>query len=397
MKKILAIAWKDTILRFSSAMEWLFFLILPIVFTVVLAGGTGATTDSRIRLVTVDQAKSPLSAQLIAALGQSASVRPELFTLEKAEELMDNRQASSALLIPAEFNVEHLQEGTLQLELRQQPNNLNAMVAAQTVQATLGRISGAVDIARSSVAEAERIRPFASVAERQSYLQAALDAAQSELAQAPQRLHVEQATTRDPVEYDPASNSSAGQLITWTFIPLLGIAGSFAYERQKGTLRRLLVSPTPRATYLLGTLTGFVVLALLQMGILAVFGIVVMKLNWGRDPLGLAVMLVSSVLAAAALGTAMGAIVKTESQASGLAIMLGQVMALLGGCWYPAELFPRVVQTLGRIFPTTWAMQGLLDLVLRGKGWMDVLPEAGVLLGFALVFFAVGVWRFKYE
>ncbi len=33
MKKIFAIAWKDTLLRFTGWSEWLFFLILPIVFT----------------------------------------------------------------------------------------------------------------------------------------------------------------------------------------------------------------------------------------------------------------------------------------------------------------------------------------------------------------------------
>ena len=42
MKKILFIAWKDTALRFASGFEWLFFLVLPIVFTLVLAGGTGS-------------------------------------------------------------------------------------------------------------------------------------------------------------------------------------------------------------------------------------------------------------------------------------------------------------------------------------------------------------------
>ena len=41
MKKIFAIAWKDTLMRFTGWSEWLFFLILPIVFTLVLAGGTG--------------------------------------------------------------------------------------------------------------------------------------------------------------------------------------------------------------------------------------------------------------------------------------------------------------------------------------------------------------------
>jgi len=60
-------------------------------------------------------------------------------------------------------------------------------------------------------------------------------------------------------------------------------------------------------------------------------------------------------------------------------------------------LFPQVVRDIVKILPTTWAMQGMLDLVLRGQGLAGILPEAGVLLGFAAVFFGVGIWRFRYE
>jgi ABC-2 type transport system permease protein len=204
-------------------------------------------------------------------------------------------------------------------------------------------------------------------------------------------------TPEQKVDYDPRANSSAGQLITWVFIPLFAISEMFATERIQGTLRRLLTTPTRKATYLLGTITGQVLMAIIQMSLLVSFGIFVMKLNWGRDPAGLIVMLVASALAGAAIGTTMGTFVKTGSQASGLSTMLGMVMALMGGCWYPLELFPSAIQTAVRVLPTTWAMQGMLDLVLRGRGLVDILPEAGVLLGFAVVFFAIGVWRFKYE
>jgi ABC-2 type transport system permease protein len=77
--------------------------------------------------------------------------------------------------------------------------------------------------------------------------------------------------------------------------------------------------------------------------------------------------------------------------------MAGMVMALLGGCWYPLELFPKAMQTIVQVLPTTWAMRGLLNIVLRGQGLASVLLPAAVLLGFALVFFGIGVARFRYE
>ena len=397
MKKIFAIAWKDTLLRFTGWSEWIFFLILPIVFTLILAGGTGGSRDNRVRLVVVDQANSPLSADLLAALANSQAVRPDLLTLAQAETQFSQRSASAVLIIPVEFNLARLEQGSIQLELRQQPNNMNAMVAQRAVMSVISRVSSAADIANKSVLKAEQLRPFASTADRQAYFNAALNQAQALISEAPTRITESLGATKDPINYNPRTNSSAGQLITWVFIPLIGISGMFAYERQKGTLRRLLTTPTSKSTYLLGTIFGQVVTALVQMLLLIVFGIFFMKLNWGSQPIALGVMMVSAALAAAALGTTLGTFVKTESQASGLSIMTGMVMALLGGCWYPLELFPQAVQNIVKILPTTWAMRGLLDIVLRGQGLAAILPVAGILLSFALVFFGVGIWRFRYE
>jgi ABC-2 type transport system permease protein len=301
------------------------------------------------------------------------------------------------LVIPAEFDLAHLEQGSIPIDLRQQPNNMNAMVAQRAVEAVISRVSSAADVAGQSVAAAEAVQPFASAADRQAYFDAALAQAQTLLAAAPDRVAEVSGTTQDAVTYDPRANSSAGQLITWVFIPLLGISSLFAFERQKGTLRRLLTTPTRKSTFLLGTIFGQVATALVQMTLLVAFGILVMKLNWGSQPLALAVMLVASTLAAAALGTTLGTFVRSESQAGGLSIMSGMVMALLGGCWYPLEMFPRFIQNAVKILPTTWAMQGLLDIVLRGQGLAAVMLPVAVLLGFAAVFFGIGVARFRYE
>jgi ABC-2 type transport system permease protein len=398
MKKIFAIIWKDTILRFSSRSEMLFFFILPVVFTFILAGGTGNQGgDNRIRLLVVDQAGSSLSAQIISELEKSETVRPDLLALDKAESEFNARNASALLVIPADCDSQTLRTGKILLDLRQLPDNLNAQAAQRAVQAVLYRLGSAVSIARDSVSQAEKIRPFASDADRQAYFDVALESAQTLMTAAPNRVSVVLGGTKDPIQYDPRSNSSAGQMITWVFIPLIGLSSVFAFERQRGTLRRILTTPTGKGTYLLGTILGNVLWALVQMTLLMIFGALVMKVNWADNPAALAVMMTASALAAAALGTMLGTFVKTESQASGLSVMLGMVMALLGGCWYPIELFPQAVRNIVVVLPTTWAMRGMLDILVRGQGVVGILPIAGILFGFAVVFFIIGIWRFKYE
>ena len=397
MKKIFAIAWKDAIVRFASPSEWLFFIVLPLVFTFIFAGGvpTG-DEDNRVRLVVVDEAQTEISRQLISELEDSTAVRPDALSLTEAEEEFDSRRVSALLIIPSGLDAESIQNGTAQLDFRQLPNDLDASIAERAVQTAIRRVTSIVSAAIFAVDEAKARGTFESAEAEQAYFNQSLELAKSLQADSPERVTTVQGNTPDNFDYDPQANVSAGQLITWVFIPLFGISALFAYERQQGTLRRILTSPTSKGTLLLGTISGQVVMALIQMTLLVLFAYFAFKLNWG-NPLAVFLILACSALAAAAIGTAMGTFIKSEGQASGLSIMAGMLMGMLGGCWFPLELFPPVMQKIAMIFPTYWSMQGLLDLLLRGGGLVNILPEAGVLLGFAVIFFSVGVWRFRFE
>lgn len=397
MKKILAITLKDTLIRFTSPLEWLFFLILPIVFTFILSGGTAQVADNRVELFVVDEAQTSLSASLIAELERSTSVKPVLKARDAALADFDSRKATAVLILPAGFDMAALQSGSAQVELRQQPSSTDALIARQSLQTALNRVSSTVDIAGASLSQAEKIRPFSTASDRAVYFDEALTEAQTKMESAPQRVIEIQGVTPDPIKYDPKANSSIGQMITWVFIPLIGLSAMFAMERQTGTLRRILVTPTSRAVFIGGTVFGQVLTALLQMALLILFGIYVMKINWGSSPLAVAMIVIASTLAAGALGTMLGTFVKTEAQGNGISIMVGMVMAMMGGCWYPIELFPQAIRSAAKIFPTTWAMQGMLDIVTRGQGPSGVWLETVILLGFALVFFLIGVLRFKFE
>lgn len=402
MSRILALAWKDARVRFSNRSELLFFLILPLVFTVILGSGAiggDPGDDPGIPMVAVDDDHSARSAEILAALQESEAVALEVLPRDDAERAFEDRASAALLFVPFGFG-ERLDSGQpAEVELRLIPNDLDSLAVEQTVRSAAAAAGRALGVAYAGLAEAERIRPFDGEAERQAYFAASLGQAQSLVNAAPTRLVVTEPVLQEPEtgSFNAVALASSGQLITWVFIPLLGTSGLFAYERSRGTLRRLITTPTTSATYLLGTITGQLALAIVQMGLLVGFAALAMKLSWGNSPLALAVVLLSFSLAAVALGTMLGTFIKTESQAGGLSILLGMAMALLGGCWYPIELFPEAARMAARILPTRWAMQGLIDLTTRGGGLVDILPEAGVLLGFAVVFFVIGVRRFRFE
>ncbi len=397
MIKTWAIAWKDALIRFSSRMELLFFIVLPMVFTLLLGGGLGmgaGQQDGRLPIAVVNEAGSPLADEMLAALDASTTVRATVYDAAGADKALEDKDVLAVLDIPATF-VAGGQD--LALELRSADNDANILAIEQAVNAAAARAGQALSAALAVTDQANELRPFADQAERQTFFDDAQVKARALLDEAPSRVDVVVAAVADPIAYEPAENQSAGQLITWVFIPLIGISGLFAFEREQGTLRRMFVTPTRKSTVLLGTIGGQVVMALVQMALLVVFGMLVLKINWMRDPVALGAVLFASALAAGALGTMLGTFVKSERQAGGLSIMLGMVMAMMGGCWYPVELFPEAVRSAVQVLPTYWAMQGLLDVVLRGQGLVAVLPNVGILLGFAAVFFGVGVARFRYE
>lgn len=400
MKKIFAIAWKDIRMRFTNRTELLFFLILPLGFTFLLGGlsFSSGEGDPGLALLVVDEDASARSAEFVTVLERSESVRVEVLPRAEAEQRFEDESLAALLLIPTGFEQALLSGQPADLELRKAPNDLNALALEQSVRAAAGSAGRAVGIANASLAEAEQLRPFADPAERLAYFDAGLAQAQQQLDSAPVRLQVTQpAIPSDSNGYDPGAQASTGQMVTWVFIPLLGTSEMFAFERARGTLRRLLSTPTRSATFLLGAISGQLAQAIVQMALLLGFGAWVMHINLGSSPAGLVVSLLAFALAAVALGTTLGAFTKTESQAGGLSIMLGMSMALLGGCWLPLELFPGAVRTAVHILPTTWIMQALTDLTMRGQGLVEILPEAGVLFGFAAVFFVIGIWRFRYE
>ena len=401
MRKVLAIAWNDIQNEFAERSTLIFFLVLPLVFTAIIGAAlqntySDGSEDPRLPVLVVNADEGDYSTVLLDLLNASDTVR--MIPVSEAESLGMLEDGYPALLkIPLNFSDRLSTKEPAALELIKLEQNNQAMGIEQAVKTALNRLNASAAIAEQSVAEAEKIQPFVDAAERQEYYLSAQTAAQQSLANPPSHAITTYAEDTSPKIATGNEQSSPGQLVTWVLITLVGGSEIFVDERLKGTLKRLLATPTSRGVIITGKIAGRLGLGIIQMALLVGFGAVVLKVNWGRSPGALAIMLLSFGLAGTALGVMLGAFARTRKQASGLTTLFSMLLAALGGAWWPIEVTPTAYQAAVQVLPSTWAMRGFNDVILRGQGVAGILPEAGILMLFAAAFFIIGILRLNKE
>jgi ABC-2 type transport system permease protein len=195
----------------------------------------------------------------------------------------------------------------------------------------------------------------------------------------------------------PNTQYSLGFTVFFVMMIALGSAGGILEEREMGTLRRVLAAPMRRAEILLGKTAGVALIASFEAALLVGFGAFVFGVPWGNDPLPVALLLLSLVLASTGMGVMMSALVRTRSQMSALTPVVSTAFAMIGGCYWPLEITTPFMQQLARLTPSGWAMIGLKDVIARGMGIEAVVLPVGVLLVFSAVTLAIGTTRLKLE
>jgi ABC-2 type transport system permease protein len=180
------------------------------------------------------------------------------------------------------------------------------------------------------------------------------------------------------------------------FFIVLTLAVSFVQEKKEGTFQRIRCAPLEPAAILIGKLLPYLLVNLIQIALMFFIGVALFGMTPGNIP---ALLVVSMALALVAngMGLMVASLGRTEAQVSALAVLLAVTLSALGGMMVPAFVMPPALQTLSRFTPHAWALSGYHDVIVRGLGVVQVLPEAGMLLAFAAFFFLIALWRFRFD
>jgi ABC-2 type transport system permease protein len=368
-----ALVRRDLRLFFMDRRAVVMAFVAPILiasFFGYLFGGVTKDNASKINIAAVDQDESEISRRVIAALQFEKSFDVKTRNLAEARERVRNGKDSVALVFPKGFGAEIIPAFTNpshkpEIQMLYDPSH------ATEVQVVRGMMTQFV---------------MGAVAQR-SGMNLTL----------PYTVGDEAVTAHKGAPYNSMAHSFAGMCVQ--FILFMGIDTGMVmlYQRRSGLWKRLRAAPLSRFVLISSRAASSALLAMIIMAAVFGFARLVFGVQIEGSLAGFVGVCASFALMTSAFGLLVAVVGKTPEATRGIAILVTLMLVMLGGSWVPTFIFPQWLQNLTVAIPTRWAVDGLDGVIWRGFQWQACLTPISALLGFAIAFGGIAVWRFRWE
>ena len=423
-RQILAMTIKDLKIVFKDTGGVAVLFFMPVMFIFVmsnaLSGSFSSGGDKLIDVLVVNLDRGSIGSTLVADLQSGGGINVETawegvpLTRESAEQLIVDQKRSIAVIIPADFSDAITAAALSGMSPTAQ---IDLVVDPATSEQVLGPVKGAL-AGLSQQAAFMGLMPqgidlmLNAIAANGGSVPAVMrDALKNNGAAT---LGGNSATLVTIVQTQPANmtletypNTVQQNVPGWALFGVFFISGILATnlleEKRTGSFRRLVAAPMSRSAVLLGKLVPHTLINLIQIALMFLVGYFVLpltglpRLELGVHPEGLILISLCASITANALGLLLASLGKTVEQVGGLSTLLVVTLAALGGVMVPRFVMPDFMKTLGLISPHAWALDGYQDILVRGYGIVEILPECAVLLAMAAAMFFFAVKKFRWD
>lgn len=410
----LSIALKDIQIILRDRFVVLYLFVVPMVFILAFSGALGGPADpvsSAVALPVVNLDPGTEETQdLIDALNMAGGLQVELYDQEEAGRLLEDSEIDRLLTIPEDYAANVVAGRPVTLLLESGPDA--SQTTTQAVRAAVEGVAQDMSLQTQLLAGFEQMGAMqaASDPEQQAFTAERIVAqaeSQFERARTAPLLGVEEAWPEhllgEREDFSMVEVSVSGFAVLFAFLTAQATAQSIHREKKVRTFRRLLAAPMSKAAMLAGKMIPNLLTSLVQ--IVVIFGASALllpllglgRLTLGKDPLALVLVSLMVAVCSTALGVLIAAIARTENQIGGLSTVALWLMGAVAGSFIPSFLLGDFFNAVGKVVPHYWANQAYNSLIVRGQGLADVGIHLAALLGFSLVFFVVGLWRFDFD
>ncbi len=408
MNKILNIAWKDLLVLFGDWAAVLLMVGAPLALTVGLGlvsgsfGDQGDSGISRIPLAIVNDDDGELGDALVDVFQSdelAELVNPVVVVGETAaRQQVSEGEIAAAIIVPAGYSAGVLLDTTTGQTADDAPaitvyGDPGRPISVSVVETIVNEFTNQVDANVTSIQVAMgQLVSSGVVAPAELPTIGQQMGEQLFEAQGQQQL-IQIARTSGTVDEEAGFNLLAyfAPAMALLFLMYTVTQGSrtILQERYDGTLPRMLVAPASAAQILGGKVAGIFLSGVAQVGVLIIACSLLFGLRWG-DPLGVLLLVVFVAAAATGWGLLIASLASQPGQIAsvGTAVML--LFGILGGSFFNIEGSP-LLETVGKITPNAWAMDGFVTLASGGTAADLLLPLLALLVMAAILFAAAAL------
>jgi ABC-2 type transport system permease protein len=171
---------------------------------------------------------------------------------------------------------------------------------------------------------------------------------------------------------------------------------SIVREKELGTMEVLLVSPLRPIQIIIGKVTPYIILSLINAIIIIVLG----NLVFGMPVQGSTILLLAETILFIIMALSLGIFISTATNSqqtamfiSMLALMLPTI--ILSGFIFPIANMPWILQALCQVIPPRWFIVIIKNIMLKGTGFYYVWFETMILAIMTAVFILLSYKKFK--
>lgn len=208
------------------------------------------------------------------------------------------------------------------------------------------------------------------------------------------------------VELDPVTETGS-RYVDFLFPGLIGmnlmgtgiwgIGFAIADVRRRKFLKRLLVTPMRRSSFLLSFMFARLIFLVAELAVLTTFGAWILGVPFRGDVVSYALVSLLGAIVFAGLGILIASRVRTIEGVSGLMNVVMLPMWLASGVFFSYERFPEFTHAALRLLPLTALNDALRGILLDGQSILSHGPEVAVMAAWGVVSFAVALRIFRWE
>jgi ABC-type multidrug transport system permease subunit len=378
-------------------LAFLFTLVLPVIFTiflgVVISGGE-ESSGSSLPVAIADSDQTRASQQLVARLEASPLLATEVKTEAEVDATVLDQDVAAAVVIPEGFGAAVGQGRPATVSVVR----LETSTGGQSVRTAVEEIVSEFNASMLATdAAAEQVSAKTGRALDSTLRDAARSSVDSYLATPAVAVQSTEAGGTSVLNATGFDLSSSGALVNWVLFSLLTVATGLVWERRQGLLRRLSAVGVPGVEIVSGKMMAMVVIAFTQQLLLVLLGQLAFGVDYFNNPLALLMTMISLSVLAASLGMLVSSVFRSERAVIATVVISAQLLAALGGAWFPLEVTSASFSRVAHFLPTAWIMDSLHGIILKDWGVADVLFPLAIVWIWIVVLFGTAVWRFRPE